>query len=116
MFIRKKKNKSGVISVQIIEKKSGKYKYIKTIGSSSDKEIIDSLYKEGKEWIEKRGGQTEIDFLDDRKQTAKFISNIQEINVVGTELLLGRVFKEIGFDKVQESMFKHLYLKKLFDL
>jgi len=35
MFIRKLKNRSGSISVQIISKASGKYKVIKTIGSSS---------------------------------------------------------------------------------
>lgn len=113
MFVRKKKNRSGVISVQIIEKKSGKYKYLKTIGSSSDKEIIDSLYKEGKEWIKTRVGQTEIDFVDDREQAAKFIGSIKEINVIGTELLLGKVFKEIGFDKVREPLFKHLVYSRI---
>lgn len=35
MFVRKKKNKSGVISIQVIEKSKGKYKVLKTIGSSS---------------------------------------------------------------------------------
>ena len=36
MFIRQKKNKSGVISIQVIDKSNGKYKLLKTIGSSSD--------------------------------------------------------------------------------
>jgi hypothetical protein len=37
MFARQKKNKSGVISVQVIDKSSGKYKLIKTrqYGSSA---------------------------------------------------------------------------------
>ena len=42
MFVRKKKNKSGSISVQIISKEGGKYKVVKTIGSSKySKEIKD---------------------------------------------------------------------------
>jgi len=40
MFVRKKKNKSGVVSVQVIDKSSGKYKVKKTIGSSSKPDEI----------------------------------------------------------------------------
>jgi hypothetical protein len=49
MFVRKKPNKSGVISIQVIDKSSGKYKLIKTIGSSSDPKIVEQLYKQGKQ-------------------------------------------------------------------
>jgi hypothetical protein len=34
-FLRKLKNRSGSISVQIISKERGKYKVVKTLGSSS---------------------------------------------------------------------------------
>ena len=43
MFVRKKRNKSGSISVQIISKEGGKYKVVKTIGSSKDSEEIKRL-------------------------------------------------------------------------
>ena len=43
MFVRKKQNISGVISVQIIEKISGKSTLVKTIGSSADSIVIASL-------------------------------------------------------------------------
>ena len=33
MFVRKKKNKSGVISIQVIVKSSGKYKLIKLLAA-----------------------------------------------------------------------------------
>ena len=51
MFIRKKKNPSGVVSVQVIDKSRGLYKVLKTIGSSSDATEIDNLYHQGKKWI-----------------------------------------------------------------
>src|ERR1035437_541309 len=40
MFIREKKNKSGSSSVQIISKSAGRYKVVKTIGSSSSQDGI----------------------------------------------------------------------------
>ncbi len=43
MFLRKKKNKSGSTSVQIISKERGKYKVVKTIGNSDNERI---LYRE----------------------------------------------------------------------
>jgi hypothetical protein len=40
MFVRKKVNKSGSISVQVISKIKGKSKLIKTIGSSKNEDTI----------------------------------------------------------------------------
>jgi len=37
MFVRKKKNKSGTLSIQIISKTRGKYKVIKTVGCAKTK-------------------------------------------------------------------------------
>ena len=33
MYVRQKRNKSGLVSVQVIDKSYGKYKVAKTIGS-----------------------------------------------------------------------------------
>ena len=51
MFVRKKNNKSGSVSIQIIQKLHGKYQVIKTLGSSSDKQEIEQLYKQAQEAI-----------------------------------------------------------------
>ena len=48
MFIRKKKNKSGSISVQVVDKSTGKYRVLQTIGSSSNPRTIESLIIKGK--------------------------------------------------------------------
>jgi hypothetical protein len=54
MFVRQKKNKSGVIGVRVIDKSSGKYKFKETIGSFADAIIIEQLVKEGELlWINK---------------------------------------------------------------
>lgn len=64
LFVRKKKNKSGVVSIQIIDKSSGKYRVVKTVGSSADPEQIERLYHQGLESIPKLVGQTSLNFAD----------------------------------------------------
>lgn len=84
MFVRKKRNKSGVISVQIIDKSSGKYKMIKTIGSSSDEKKIEQLVELGKDWIETNTNSLVFDFSGDRQSTEDVLNNIEQINISGT--------------------------------
>ena len=92
MFVRKKKNRSGVVSVQVIDKSSGKYKMIKTIGSSSDADQIERLVKGGENWIKQKLGLLEIDFSNERQKVEQFFESIEQITVHGTELLLGKIF------------------------
>jgi hypothetical protein len=60
MFLRKKKNSSGSISVQIISKSSGKYKVVKTIGSSSKEQEIQDLVYLGKQELERLFNQPKL--------------------------------------------------------
>jgi len=48
MFIREKPNKSGVISIQIIDKSSGKYRVVKIAGSSKHPLMVQVVLKEAK--------------------------------------------------------------------
>lgn len=113
MFVRKKKNKSGVISVQVIDKSSGRYRLLKTIGSSANKIEVDLLYEEGKQWIKDHTGAQELDFTDYRKHTELVLQGLEEISVHGPELLLGKLFDQIGFDQINEDLFKQLVIARL---
>lgn len=113
MFVRKKKNKSGVISVQVIDKSSGRYRLLKTIGSSANKIEVDLLYEEGKQWIKNHTGAQELDFTDYRKHTELVLQGLEEISVHGPELLLGKLFDQIGFDQINEDLFKQLVIARL---
>ena len=57
MFVRKKKNRTGSISVVIIDKSSGGYKEIKNFGVVSSAEDADILCARAREWISAYGGQ-----------------------------------------------------------
>ena len=113
VYVRKKKNKSGVISVQVIDKSSGKYKLLKTIGSSSSMSVVEQLFTEGKEWIKKRKGQIEIDFTDYSHHTNLVLQGIEEVSVQGPELLLGSLFDSIGFNQIEDEIFRQLVLARL---
>jgi transposase len=113
MFVRKKQNKSGVISVQIIDKRSGKYKLLKTIGSSASLAEVDLLFTQGQHWIKNYQGQLDFDFVNEPLIFDKFIAGIEQINIIGTELLLGNIFDEIGFSAIKDELFKKLVIARI---
>lgn len=99
--------------MQIIDKSTGKYKMIKTIGSSSDPDLVEQLVKEGETWIKDKIGQKELDFTSERDFTETILENIEQITVAGTSLLLGKIFDEIGFDAIDDELFKQLVIARL---
>jgi transposase len=115
MFVRKKKNPSGVVSVQIIDKSSGRYKVVKTVGSSDDPERVEQMYRQAYLEIPNLTGQQLLDFT--REQEEKFIADvidsISDFNLKGPELLLGKLFNEIGFSAVKDKLFRHLVITRL---
>jgi hypothetical protein len=56
MFVRKKQNKSGIISVHVIDKSDGSYNMFKTIGSSAHPIQVLALVEQGRLWIEPKMG------------------------------------------------------------
>jgi len=112
MFVRKKKNKSGVISVQVVDKSTGKYRLVKTIGSSKDPTEIKRLFEEGHNFIHHYRGQQTINFANQSfKDAVK--QSINSITIKGINLLLGRIYSEIGFDQVKSNLLRQLVLVRL---
>jgi transposase len=113
MFVREKVNKSGVVSVQVITKENGKSKLVKTIGSSSDTNIISDLVKQGHQFIASFGGQRALDFSDGSSLFKSVFQSISSHTEVGTELLLGKIFDSVGFRAVDDAIFRQLVLSRL---
>lgn len=115
MFVRKKRNKSGSVSVQVIDKSSGQYVLHRTVGSSADALEIDFLVKKAKRIILTQGGQNVLDF--DREAELQyvdtFINGLTDFSLIGPELLLGHIFNEIGFNTIQDSWLRHLVITRL---
>jgi hypothetical protein len=60
MSLREKRNKSGSVSVQIIQKLRVKYKVLQTIGSSRSEQELTKLNYLGKQEIDRLSKQPEL--------------------------------------------------------
>lgn len=113
MFIRQKKNKSGKVSVQIIDKSYGSYKVVKTLGCSTSEIEIKELLVKARQWMIDHGGQINIDFEGEKLNAEKLLDSISAHKQVGLELTLGKIFDSIGFGIIQDELFKWLVLYRL---
>jgi transposase len=115
VFIRQKKNKSGTISVQIIDTSGSRDRLIKTIGSSSDPTEIKQLVKKASQWLSSHTGQQRLslEFEEDSSFLTSLKEGLTKILLVGPELILGKLFDEIGFNQVNEDLFRHLVISRL---
>jgi hypothetical protein len=118
MYVRKKKNRSGSTSVVVVDKSRGKLRYLKTIGVSSDEKIISELYNQGKKWIAIHTGKRDMFALHEQQREEKqvtdyLLSNIENILLNGTQLILSQVFKLTGFDVIDDDILKHLVIARL---
>lgn len=112
MFVRKKKNKSGSTSIQIIQKKKGKYKVIKTLGSSFNEHEVEKLYRRAQETIPVLFDQL-ILFNGNIPQPKLSELNNDSIRVIGPELIFGKIFNYIGFHRIKDTLFKDLVISRI---
>ncbi len=123
MFVRRKVNRSGSSSIVIVEKSNGKYNYIHTIGTSNDESEIKLLLKEGGKWINEHKDRLNprIDFssaeedivLNEEQQLDLLIGNIDKALINGVQLILNNVFNSIGFNAIEDDIFRHLVFSRL---
>jgi len=115
MFVRKKKNKSGSISVQIITKSKGKYKLVKSLGSSIDPTVIFGLELKAKQEIQRMESNPSLFVFEKDTLIESFLSEVQnaQIRTIGPELVFGKVFDFIGFNTISEPLFRHLVIARL---
>ena len=105
MFIKRKKNRSGTVSIVVAEKISGYYKELTTIGIAHTQEEIDSLIMKGRKWIdeeqERRHPRLDL-FGEERKKceaellsAEQMLSCITNVSINGADLILDRVFDNV---------------------
>src|SRR5690606_32955899 len=65
--------------------------------------------------IKNLGGQIIIPF-DKAKEAAfinTFFNSLEALELLGPELLLGRIFDDIGFSKIEDGLFRHLVITRI---
>ena len=115
MFIRKKKNNSGSTSINIVDKSSGKYVVLKTMGSSSDLAVLKCLISDAGQEIIRRTKQPVLNFSHKKEEELLelFINGIQDLRLVGPELVFGRIFDLIGFSRIPDPLLRYLVISRL---
>ena len=115
MFVRKKRNKSGSISIQIVSKSHGRSKVIKSFGSSADSTILFGLELKAKQEIQRLESNPGLFVFEKDSLIESFLSEVQngQIRTIGPELVFGKVFDFIGFNTINEPLFRHLVIARL---
>jgi len=116
MFIRKKKNNSGSISIQIITKIGRKNKLLKTVGCAKTKPEEELLVLLAKTEMERLQGMHSLFVEHDDLVVENFVNSIanDHLQIIGSELILGKIYRKIGFpDDGCPNYFKNLVLCRL---
>jgi transposase len=115
MYIRKKRNASGSFTIQVIQKVNGRNKILKTIGSAIIQQEIENFVNLAKQEIDRLSGQPKlfISESDAAIEQAFSILNNASIRTLGPEIIFGKIYDSIGFDAIDESLFRHLVIARL---
>ncbi len=116
LHIRKKKNPSGSVSVQIIDRKNRGYKVIETIGCAKNNIELELLVSKAKERL-KELQPTLFDLYEEKDEKEEILGKkVEFIDIdndiifsIGGELILGKIIKDLGC----EDYFKKVKIRKV---
>ena len=119
MFVRRKSNKTGSVSIQVIDKSNGKYRVIKSFGTGRTEQELLYLEKQAKSFIRQKQGLERGLFEDeDERKITDFVSGLSnsQLQVIGPELIFGTLYDWIGYNMIddKDDMFRHLVITRLF--
>ena len=121
MFVSRKRNRSGSYSVLVLEKdgRTRDNRTVRIMGTSSDERVLAELERKGWEYIDSlRGPLLPMDYHDPFEDgLERFLSGISNAHVqlIGPELIYGRLYDKIGYDELHNDMLRHLVICRLFN-
>ncbi len=101
MFIRKNRNRSSSVSIQIVQKFERSNKVIKTIGIAKTKREQELLLLLARTEIDRHQGTQSLFVEHDDLVVENFVNSISNnhLQIIGSELILGKIYDKIGFPK-----------------
>jgi transposase len=117
MYVRRKPNKTGTVSVQVISKLRGGYKVLRSFGVGRTEIEITRLEETARQFIREQTGLTnELFENEDEVKIENFVSTLSnhQLQVVGPELVFGSLYDHIGYGAIKDEMFRHLVITRLF--
>ena len=117
MFVRKKTNRSGTISIVVVSKANGKFIEVKKFGVAKSEEEAADLYQKAILWLRTHDGQQEFDFGNNRarelEETIRVVDNMDAVLINGTQLLQNQVYDSIGFNQIPDEILRHLVIARV---
>lgn len=117
MFVRKKRNRSGTISIVVVSKSHGQFKEVKSFGVAHTESEVENLYQTALHWLKTHGGQQTLDFENNKglelEETKRVISNMDAVLINGTQLLLDHIYDDIGFNCIPDDILRHLVIARV---
>ncbi len=115
MFIRRKLNPSGSLSIQVIQKIKGKNKILKILGSATTQQEIEKFVNLARQEMERLTAQPKlfVSESDAAIEQAFAVLNNANIRTLGPEIIFGRIYDYIGFGTINEELFRHLVIARL---
>jgi transposase len=118
MFVRRKLNKTGTVSVQVISKRRGQYKVLQSFGIGRTEIEIVRLEEKARQFIREQSGLSSELFVNEEElKLENFISTLSnnQLQVIGPELIFGRLYEKIGYGAIHQELFRHLVITRLFN-
>lgn len=107
----------------VAEKVRGKMRELCTIGISDDPSGLEELLARGREWIDREDARRRprLDLFGEERRACeeeileveRVLSRISNILLNGSDLVLDRVFDRIGFNKIEDAVFRKLVKARL---
>lgn len=113
--MRQKRNRTGSVSVQIIEKIDGRYRMKRSVGVGRSPAEVEELEDKARSIIVELGGQVPL-FTDDRDALVEgFLGsmNNEQVRMVGPELVFGKRYDAIGYGILGDELLRHLVIARL---
>ena len=120
MFIRKKLNKSGTVSVFVLSTtKSRKQRLVKSFGSAHpcDTAAMEKLLQQASSFIQEMEGPSLPHIYEEEDVIDGFVSSLNnaQVQVAGPELVFGTLYDRIGYGAIRNRMFRNIVICRLFN-
>ncbi|MDE7426923.1 MAG: IS1634 family transposase [Muribaculaceae bacterium] len=118
MFIRRKPNKSGSFSVQVLDKRDGRNILLRSFGSSKEETELLAMEHEASNFIACYGGQGVLNFKRGLPPSAEeeadmFFSRIIDVKHDAPRIILSRVYDGIGFGAIGDDTLRLLAIARV---
>lgn len=120
MFVRKKPNKSGTVSVQVVQKtKTRKQRVVKSFGAArpDDTSAMERLMQAALSFLQEMEGPSLPHIYEEEDVIDGFVGSLNnaQVQVAGPELVFGTLYDRIGYGSIRNMMFRNIVICRLFN-